>query len=197
MQPVVKDRSYHESAVRYNEGLYEFATELAESIEHPEPKRWCLAVAKQHKFHLGRHQRALRKLEGQDANAVVDTEDGGEDSVIVDDERIVHRSAVSGQFVTENEAVENPDATVEETIDAPRAAGDALRPFEAVPGPAQPVDAAPDSSLAAESVEADPSGPEAVVETPKDETEDEKNARLFAQAQADAEAAKKAGSNDD
>lgn len=153
MQKVVKDLSYHESAVRYNEELYKFAEELAKTIDHPEPKRWCLSVAKQHKFHFGRHQKALKNLRNEAEGAVVNTEDGGEDTVL-DDERTVHRSAETGRFVDEETAEENPATTVAETVTVPRATGDALKPFEAPPVPSQPVDASPDPELAAEPVDA-------------------------------------------
>lgn len=137
---VVKDQSYHEAAVSYNKQLFEHAKEVAETIDHPIIRKWCLAVANQHKFHLGRHEKALKKLEGQSTGSVVDTEDGGEDTVI-DDVRTVHRSAESGQFVTKDEADESPATTVQEHVEVP-------------PSAAEPVDAYPDPELAAEPVDA-------------------------------------------
>lgn len=114
---MLKDVSYHESAVRYNEELQVYAEKVAETLEHPEIKKWCLSVARQHKFHAGRHKKALQKLQEQgEEGATINTEDGGEDRVI-DDEHIVHRSAESGQFVTEDEADEHPSTTVAETIE--------------------------------------------------------------------------------
>jgi hypothetical protein len=57
-----KDQSYHESAIKYNEGLAEAAEILAPTIEHPEVQRWCTAVGKQHRFHAKRHHAALEKI---------------------------------------------------------------------------------------------------------------------------------------
>ena len=57
----MKDRSYHESAIVYNEGLAKAAEAQADSIEHPIPKKWNNAVAKQHRFHEKRHRAALEK----------------------------------------------------------------------------------------------------------------------------------------
>lgn len=168
---VVKDESYHESAVRYNEELQKFAEKLAEETEHPEIKRWCLAVMRQHKYHRGRHLKALSQLREKNT-AVVETEDGGED-VVLDDERTVHRSAESGQFVTEETADSNPETNVQETV-------------EASPPAAQAVDAAPDQSMAAEPVDA---GVEPVGMT------EEEAAEAFAKAQADAEASKNGVNN--
>ena len=57
-----KDQTYHESAIKYNEGLAEFAENLAPTLEHEEVRRWCVAVGKQHRFHAKRHRSALNKL---------------------------------------------------------------------------------------------------------------------------------------
>jgi len=57
-----KDQSYHESAILYNEGLAEFAENLAPTLEHEEVRKWCTAVGKQHRFHAKRHRSALNKL---------------------------------------------------------------------------------------------------------------------------------------
>lgn len=166
-----KDVNYHESAVEYNDELAKFADSLAGRLEHPEVQRWCRSVAKQHKFHAGRHQKALRKLQEQEDGSTVETEDGGED-VVIDDERTVHRSAESGQFVTEAEAEENPSTTVEETVEV------------VSPSSALPVDAAPDAVQDAAPVYGGPT-PEPV------ELTDEEAAEAFAKAQADAEASRK------
>ncbi len=112
-----KDRSYHESAIMYNEELAEFAEELSERLENEEVARWSRSVAKQHRFHAGRHKKALQKLENQSVTTV-NTEDGGEDRV-VDDERVIHRSAVSGEFVSEEYSDDHPRTTTEEHMDAP------------------------------------------------------------------------------
>lgn len=58
----MKDRSYHESAIVYNEGLAVAAEEQADLVEHPIPKKWNNAVAKQHRFHEKRHRAALDKI---------------------------------------------------------------------------------------------------------------------------------------
>jgi hypothetical protein len=57
-----KDQTYHESAIKYNEGLAEFAETLAPTLEHEEVRKWCTAVGKQHRFHAKRHRSALNKL---------------------------------------------------------------------------------------------------------------------------------------
>ena len=67
-----KDESYHESAITYNEDLAIVAEELAEVVPHPIVKKWCRAVAKQHRFHEKRHRAALDKL--LQKNTVVLTE---------------------------------------------------------------------------------------------------------------------------
>lgn len=134
-----KDASYHRAAVRYNEQLAIRAEELVDELEHEEVSRWARSVGKQHRFHEGRHRRALDKIE-HGGKKTVQTEDGGEDRVI-DDERIVHRSAVDGRFVTEEAAEQSPDTTVSETMDAP------------VPAEPSPVEDAADESKAPEPVE--------------------------------------------
>lgn len=65
----MKDRSYHESAIVYNEGLAVAAEELADKVEHPVPKKWVTAVAKQHRFHEKRHSAALEKLLRREAES--------------------------------------------------------------------------------------------------------------------------------
>lgn len=57
-----KDASYHEAAIRYNEEIAAFAEDLSERLEHEEVARWSKAVGKQHRFHGGRHKRALNKI---------------------------------------------------------------------------------------------------------------------------------------
>lgn len=57
-----KDQSYHEAAIAYNEGLAEFAENLAPTLGHEEVRKWCTAVGKQHRFHAKRHQSALNKI---------------------------------------------------------------------------------------------------------------------------------------
>ena len=124
---MLKDASYHKAAVQYNEELADFARDLADRIEHEEVARWSRSVANQHRFHAIRHKKALAKITGE--QRTVDTEDGGEDRVI-DDDRVVHRSAESGEFVTAKEAAEHPKTTTEEHVSAPRAGGDVRQPFK-------------------------------------------------------------------
>lgn len=76
-----KDESYHQSAILYNEELATFADDLAGKIESEEVARWSRSVAKQHRFHAGRHKKALDKIRKSLAKTV-NTEDGGEDVVI-------------------------------------------------------------------------------------------------------------------
>lgn len=171
-EKVVKDESYHESAVYYNEEVQKAIEKIAENIAHPVPRKWALSVARQHKYHAGRHRRALTKLREEGAGAVVETEDGGE-VVVLDDERTVHRSAESGQFVSEETADAHPATTVQETVEVPPAA-------------AEGVDASPDPTLAAEPVDAG-------VDTTRELTAQEQ--ADLAQAQADAAASKNGESN--
>lgn len=58
-----KDKTYHQSAIEYNDALAVAAEEQAEKVEHPVIKKWCTSVAKQHRFHSKRHARALEKLQ--------------------------------------------------------------------------------------------------------------------------------------
>lgn len=163
-----KDASYHKSAIQYNEELAEKAEELAEKVEHEEVQRWSRSVAKQHRFHAGRHKKALAKLESS-GEKTVSTEDGGEDRVL-DDERTVHKSAEDGQFVSAEEAAEHPDTTYETEV--------------AVPGPAQPIDAAPDPTQAASPVENAPAAPAA---GPEDTAPDEGEAEVHRSEEAPAD----------
>lgn len=72
-----KTEAYHEAAIKYNEGLAEAAEALAPSLEHEEPKKWCIAVGKQHRFHAKRHKSALEKLRNrQEAPPVEHIPDG-------------------------------------------------------------------------------------------------------------------------
>lgn len=82
-----KDVSYHEAAIQYNDELAEFAGDLATKLKHAEVARWSRAVQKQHEFHADRHKKALHKLKHEEKGAVENTEDGGEDRV-VDDENV-------------------------------------------------------------------------------------------------------------
>lgn len=73
-----KNISYHKSAIQYNEELADFAEALAGKLEHEEVARWALSVSKQHRFHAGRHKKALAKM--QHNGTGVDTDDS-DDSV--------------------------------------------------------------------------------------------------------------------
>lgn len=99
-----KDATYHRSAVQYNEGLAQAAEALAKTLEHPEIKKWCVSVGKQHRFHAKRHKSALEKIRA--GEKVEDTND-------VESE-ISHRDAGTGRYVTEEYADANPDTTVAE-----------------------------------------------------------------------------------
>lgn len=130
-----KDASYHEAAVYYNEQLAiraeELVTEIDEKFGEVDPYRWARSVGKQHRFHEGRHKKALDKI--RRGEKTVETEDGGEDRV-VDDQRVVHKSSVDGEFVSAAEAKENPDTTYATSVDVP------------TPAQPQPVEAGPDMS---------------------------------------------------
>lgn len=77
-----KDASYHEAAIQYNESLAGHAEDVAKELDHPEVARWSRSVAKQHRFHAGRHRKALEKIQSKTGPKTVETEDGGEDAVI-------------------------------------------------------------------------------------------------------------------
>jgi len=57
-----KDQTYHESAIKYNEGIAEIAETLAPTLEDEQVRKWCTAVGKQHRFHAKRHRSALNKI---------------------------------------------------------------------------------------------------------------------------------------
>ncbi len=70
-----KDKTYHQSAIEYNDALAVAAEEQAEKVEHPVIKKWCTSVAKQHRFHSKRHARALEKLKNEESQAVESSTD--------------------------------------------------------------------------------------------------------------------------
>lgn len=167
---VIKDENYHIQAIEYNEKLAVYAKRLGEQLEHPEIKRWCKAVEKQHRYHLKRHKTSLRRLQ-----------DGPD---------VDYRDAGSGKYVDEEYAKANPATTVAEVevtagdaeddaelettvIDDsvyPRVMGDIHQPFT-VPTATTPPD------------------PQAGVETPK--APELSPEELFAKAQAEADAARR------
>ena len=98
-----KDATYHSSAVQYNEGLAEAAEALAKTLKHPEIKKWCVSVGKQHRFHAKRHKSALAKIKA--GENVEDTND---------EDEVRHRDAGSGRYVTEEYANENQSTTIAE-----------------------------------------------------------------------------------
>lgn len=75
-----KNISYHTSAIQYNEELANFAELLAERLEHEEVARWARSVSKQHRFHAGRHKKALSKLESGGVVTVVGDDDNTDES---------------------------------------------------------------------------------------------------------------------
>lgn len=58
--------TYHASATLYNEEVAIFVEGLIDRIEDPTVKQWCVSIAKQHRFHQARHQRALNRLKQDD-----------------------------------------------------------------------------------------------------------------------------------
>jgi len=58
---VEKDQSYHEAVAFYNREMAQFAAELAERVDHPEPQRWCKGIAKQHEYHARVHERKANR----------------------------------------------------------------------------------------------------------------------------------------
>lgn len=62
-----RDVAYHEAAIKYNKGMRARARELAKEVGHPDVKRWCRAIAKQHDEHILKHERSLRFLRKQKA----------------------------------------------------------------------------------------------------------------------------------
>jgi hypothetical protein len=89
-----KDQAYHESAIAYNEGLAEYAENLATTLEHEEVKRWCTAVGKQHRFHAKRHRNALNKLLLKQAAPPVETVMDGMDVPPQGEPNVVREEAV-------------------------------------------------------------------------------------------------------
>jgi hypothetical protein len=126
---MMKDASYHKSAIQYNEELADFAEGLSGRLEHPEVSRWARSVSKQHKFHAGRHKQALSKME----HPPEETEDQRTPEEKLADEsegvaymhpsgtreETIHKSAIDGKFVSPEFSDENPDTTYEQTVDIP------------------------------------------------------------------------------
>jgi hypothetical protein len=147
-----KNVSYHESAIQYNEELALEAEKQEQLVEHPEVKKWCRSVARQHRFHEKRHRASLAKMlrvqaaaeagelteseiladqqarENRDNTPVeqqadwikkstddVDGPNHDDPQVEAEAPDVDHRSSVSGQYVTEEFAEENPATTVSET----------------------------------------------------------------------------------
>jgi hypothetical protein len=124
----MKDISYYEDAIVYNTMVGDAAREALETVKDPIIKKWCRAVAKQHDFHLDRHQRALDRMRaGEDPGEIevmpevvaipeeVDQELSPEEVQRLD---VDYRSSQSGQYVTEEYAKAHPDVTVGE-VDKP------------------------------------------------------------------------------
>lgn len=155
-----KDATYHESAIRYNDELAQFADQLADTLEHTEVKRWCRSVAKQHKFHLGKHERALKRLNEKEELEMNEQTPAATEP----DEGIVVQT-YDGQTLDDFE--EATDAIVDGAME---------KAVESEPMAAAPIDAgSPNPEQAAEPVDAGVG-----VET---------HEQQFARAQAEAEAA--------
>lgn len=110
----IRDASYHESAIVYNDALAEFAKELSSRIEHPEVARWPLAISKQHEFHAERHRNSLAKLKQREENPAIE--------VVT-----VPEPTAGIEVTTVPEPEEQPEVVRE---DVPKATGNALSPFE-------------------------------------------------------------------
>ena len=147
---MTKDADYHEAAIKYNDGLANYAAELAETLENEIVKKWCLSVSRQHAYHARRHKKQLARL----------NEGGGDQSE--NETQTINRSAETGQFVTEEFAEENPETTVEETVDSqvwePTVLPDTAEDAQPI------VESGPDPELAAEPVDAGVGTPETEVE---------------------------------
>lgn len=126
-----KNVSYHESAIQYNEQLALEAEKQEQLVEHPEVKKWCRSVARQHRFHEKRHRASLAKMlrvqaaaeagvatEQEikaEADPTVDGPNHDDPQVEAETPDVDHRSSVSGQYVSDEFAEENPATTVAET----------------------------------------------------------------------------------
>lgn len=93
-----KDASYHQAAIQYNDELADFAEDLSARINHEEVARWPKSVSKQHRFHAGRHRKALEKLERS-------SETDSSPSALAPDEHIVRTTEGNLEVVSDTEAV--------------------------------------------------------------------------------------------
>lgn len=59
----MKSDLYHEDVVKYNRAFAEFAEDYANDndIQDPVVARWIHHIAKQHRFHQGRHESILKR----------------------------------------------------------------------------------------------------------------------------------------
>lgn len=130
-----KSATKNEDAVVYNEELANLAEELAVRLEDEDVKKWCAAVAKQHRFHERRHRKALarraeKNVEEEMSETNISEVHEAEPSVEEQqkifaetfEDREVSRDAGSGQFVSHEYADENPETTVTETVEVKRVA---------------------------------------------------------------------------
>lgn len=69
-----KTKSYHESAIKYNELLAASSKYASEAVEDEEVKKWCLSIMRQHEFHARRHQLSLEKLLKSESDAALEVE---------------------------------------------------------------------------------------------------------------------------
>lgn len=58
----MRDKSYHEDAIEYNETLAKVAEVLALKLDNAEVVEWCTSIGKQHRFHAERHKKSLVKM---------------------------------------------------------------------------------------------------------------------------------------
>lgn len=131
-----KNVSYHESAIQYNEELAKEAEKQERLVEHPEVKKWCRSVARQHRFHEKRHRSALAKMlkvqAAAEAGELTETEieadknaaearaqidgpnhdDPQVEAEKIEEDDVNYHSSETGQFVSEEYAEENPATTV-------------------------------------------------------------------------------------
>ena len=59
---MLKDKSYHESAVLYNDTLAAAAEKLLSEVEHPYVKSWCHNEIKRYRSHARKHRAALERV---------------------------------------------------------------------------------------------------------------------------------------
>lgn len=58
----MRDKSYHEDAIEYNETMAKAAEDLALKLDNEEIAAWCTSLGRQHRFHAERHRSSLAKM---------------------------------------------------------------------------------------------------------------------------------------